>query len=129
MPRDRIRTVRTKQYQYIRNFHPELPYAQVNAYNEQNPTMRVWRQLHSEGKLSGPPEAFFAPTKPREELYDTDADPDEIHNLAADPKYKATLERMRGALDKWIKEAKDLGEVPEEELVKRGILRARQGGV
>jgi hypothetical protein len=36
---------------------------------------------------------------------------------------------MRGVLDKWIKETKDLGEVPEEELERRGILRARQGGV
>jgi N-sulfoglucosamine sulfohydrolase len=124
---DRIRGVRDKQFQYIRNFHPELPYAQVNAYNEQNPTMRVWRQLHAEGKLTGAPEAFFAPTKPREELYDTDADPDEIHNLASDPKYKKTLERMRAALDTWIKETKDLGEVPEEELERRGILRHRAG--
>jgi len=85
----------------------------------------VWRRLHAEGKLTGAPEAFFAPTKPREELYDTDADPDEIHNLAADPKYKKTVERMRGVLDKWIKETKDLGEVPEEELEKRGVLRHR----
>ena len=126
---DRIRAVRDKRFKYIRNFHPELPYAQVNAYNEQNPTMRVWRELHAEGKLSGPPEAFFAPTKPREELYDTDADPDEIRNLAADSKYRTILERMRGVLDKWIKETKDLGEVPEEQLEKRGILRARSGGV
>jgi N-sulfoglucosamine sulfohydrolase len=126
---DRIRAVREKRYEYIRNFHPELPYAQVNAYNEQNPTMRAWRQLHAEGKLTGAPEAFFAPRKPPEELYDTDADPDEIHNLAADPKYRTILERMRGVLDKWIKETKDLGEVPEEELVKRGILRAQRGGV
>lgn len=126
---DRIRGVRDKRFKYIRNFHPELPYAQVNAYNEQNPTMRVWRQLHAAGKLTGAPEAFFAPTKPREELYDTDADPDEIRSLAADPKYKKILERMRGVLDKWIKDTKDLGEVPEGELVKRGVLRARQAGV
>jgi uncharacterized sulfatase len=91
--------------------------------------MRVWRQLHAQGKLTGAPEAFFTATKPREELYDTDADPDEIHNLAADSNYRKILERMRGVLDKWIKETKDLGEVPEEELEKRGVLRARQGGV
>lgn len=125
---DRIRAVRDTRFEYIRNFHPELPYSQVNAYNEQNPTMRVWRQLHDQGKLTGAPEAFFAATKPPEELYDTSADPDEIHNLATDPKLQKVLERLRGVMDRWIKETKDLGEVPEEELVKRGILRAQTGG-
>jgi hypothetical protein len=59
-------------------------------------------------ELTGAPEAFFATTKPREELYDTDADPDEIQNLAADANYRKILERMRGVLDRWIKETKDL---------------------
>ncbi len=122
---ERMRAVRDKRFKYIRNFHPELPYAQLNAYNEQNPTMRVWRQLHAQGELTGAPEAFFATTKPREELYDTDADPDEIQNLAADANYRKILERMRGVLDRWIKETKDLGEVAEEELERRGVLRHR----
>jgi hypothetical protein len=65
---------------------------------------------------------------PPEELYDTSADPDEIHNLATDPKFRNVLERLRGVMDRWIKETKDLGEVPEEELLKRGILRAQSGG-
>jgi len=126
---DRIRAVRDTGFEYIRNFHPELPYSQVNAYNEQNPTMRVWRQLHEQGKLTGAPEAFFAPTKPPEELYDTATDPEEIRNLAGDPKYRTVLERLRGVLDRWIKDTKDLGEVPENELVKRGILRAQAGAL
>ena len=85
--------------------------------------MRAWRRLHEEGKLAGPPARFFAPTKPGEELYDTRADPDEVHNLATDPKYQRVLVRMRRVLDKWIKETKDLGEIPEGELVRRGIVR------
>jgi N-sulfoglucosamine sulfohydrolase len=120
---ERMRAVRDKRYKYIRNFHPELPYAQVNAYNEQNPTMRVWRQLHEQGKLTGAPAAFFAKSKPREELYDTSGDPDEIRNLATEPNYRKELERMRRVLDKWSTDTKDLGETPEEELVQRGILR------
>jgi len=127
---DRIRAVRDKRFEYIRNFHPELPYAQRIAYNEENPTMRIWRKLHEEGKLNGAPALFFAPTKPPEELYDTRSDPEEIHNLAADPKYQKVLARMRLAIDKWIKETKDLGEIPEEELIRRGVVREvqRQGG-
>ena len=120
---DRIRAVRDKRFEYIRNFHPELPYAQRIAYNEENPTMRGWRRLFDEGKLAGPPALFFAPTKPKEELYDTETDPDEVHNLAADPKYQKVLARMRGVLNKWIGDTKDLGEISEEELIERGVVR------
>jgi arylsulfatase A-like enzyme len=120
---DRIRAVRDERFKYIRNFHPELPYAQRIPYNEENPTMRVWRKMSKEGKLSGPPALFFSPTKPKEELYDTGADPDEVRNLATDPKYRRTLERMRKAMDAWIRTTKDMGEIPEEELIKRGVVR------
>ena len=123
---DRIRAVRDKRFKYIRNYRPDLPYAQPIAYNEENPTMRAWRRLHEEGKLSGPPALFFAPTKPPEELYDTQADPFEIRNLAGDAKYQKVLKRMRQAVDRWVKETKDLGEIPEEELVRRGLVREVQ---
>ena len=121
--RDRIRSVRGKRYHYLRNFHPELPYAQTIAYNEENPAMRAWRKLSEEGKLTGAPALFFAKTKPKEELYDTESDPEEVHNLANDPKYQKVLAKMRRALDKWIKDVKDLGEIPEEELINRGVVR------
>lgn len=120
---DRIRAVRDKRYKYIRNFYTELPYTQPIAYNELNPTMQAWRRLSDEGKLTGAAKLFFARTKPREELYDTTVDRYEINNLAENPKYKATLAKMRRALDKWITETKDLGEVPEAELIRRGLVR------
>ncbi len=120
---DRIRSVRGTRYHYLRNFAPELPYAQFLTYNEQNPTMQVWRRLNDAGRLSGAPALFWAKTKPKEELYDTQTDPDEINNLANDPKHQKTLQAMRVALDKWIIETKDLGELSEAELIKRGIVK------
>ena len=52
---------------------------------------------------------------PEEELYDTEDDPHEINNLARSPDaaHRATLERLRGALENWIEETKDQGGVPE----------------
>lgn len=122
---DRIRSARDERYQLVRNYHPELPYAQRIVYNEQMPTMRVWRQLHNAGKLSGPAEAFFAPTKPVEEFYDTQTDPYEIHNLidSKEPAHVAKMQELRTALDGWIKDVGDLGAVPEAELVRRGVVR------
>lgn len=122
---DRIRGVRGPRFHYIRNFHPELPYAQRVAYGELMPTMQEWRRLHAERKLDPIQDAFFAPTKPAEELYDTEADPDEVHNLAADPAHRETLLTMRAALDRWIAETNDLGAIPEEELVRRGLVADR----
>jgi uncharacterized sulfatase len=120
---DRIRGVRGERFHYIRNFHPELPYAQRIAYAEEMPTLREWRRLHAEGKLNAVQDAFFAATKPPEELYDTQTDPDELHNLAGDARFRSTLEEFRGALDRWITTTGDLGEIPERELIRRGLLR------
>ncbi len=113
---DRIRCVRDKQFHYIRNFEPKIPYAQNIAYMDQMPTMKEWRRLHAEGQLAGPQTHFFLPDKPEEELYDVTADPHEIHNLAGAPKHRETLSKMRQVLADWQKETNDLGHIPEDQL-------------
>ena len=55
----------------------------------------------------------------------TPADPYEIENLAADPRYAEDLERLRGELERWQQEYGDLGLIPEAELIERW----RPGGV
>jgi len=52
-------------------------------------------------------------SRPAEELYDTANDPDEVRNLAEDPKYRETLQRMRLSLGGWESETQDLGRIPE----------------
>ena len=121
---DIIRAVRDKRFKYIRNYRPDLPYAQHIAYMDEMPAMKEWRRLAAEGKLSGPQEFFFQPSKPVEELYDTAADPHEVHNLASDPKYAAELTRLRSVHEKWRAETGDLGLIPEAELMER----VRPGG-
>jgi N-sulfoglucosamine sulfohydrolase len=39
--------------------------------------------------------------RPLEELYDLDEDPNEVHNLAADPKHQERLRSMRAATEEW----------------------------
>ncbi|MDX2035554.1 MAG: sulfatase [Isosphaeraceae bacterium] len=122
---DRIRGVRDARFRYIRNYHPELPYAQRIAYMEEMPTMRVWRELHAAGKLTPAQELFFAPQKPNEELYDVENDPDEVRNLANDPRHAAKLEELRKAMDAWQAKFGDLGAVPERDLIRRGLVADR----
>jgi uncharacterized sulfatase len=132
---DMMRSVMDKRYHYIRNFHPDRPYAQYIDYMEEMPTMKELRRLYKDhmnalttnyGKALNPAQLrFMAAEKPPEELYDTPADPHEINNLADSPPHQAILKQMRAALDKWRKETKDLGDVPEMELRER----MRPGGV
>ena len=115
---DRIRSVRSRQYRYIRNYYPERPFLQLNRYKETNyPTMWVLRELHAAGKLTPVQARLMAPTRPAEELYDLTADPHEIANLADSPRHAAVLQEMRTALDEWIVATDDQGRFPEDPAV------------
>lgn len=116
---DLIRAVRDARYKYIKNYQPWRPYAQRIAYMDEMPTMQELRRLDAEGKLPPAAALFMAPTKPAEELYDTQADPHEIRNLAGDPAHAAILDRMRAAHRRWAEEVHDLGLVPEPLMTER----------
>jgi uncharacterized sulfatase len=111
---DACRAVRTEDYKYILNLMPERPYCQFNDYKEHSyPGLAVLNVLHLEGKLPPEQDAFMQPSKPAEELYDLRRDPDELHNLAANPACAPVLEQLRSELDKWRKSVGDPG-VSEE---------------
>jgi arylsulfatase A-like enzyme len=111
---DRIRSVRTEEFKYIRNFHPRRPLLQPNDYKDTKPFMPPLQELHAQGKLSPLQEKLlFSPTRPTEELYDVLADPFETRDLADDPHQRVTLETLRARLDRWMLETCDLG--PESE--------------
>ncbi len=112
----RIRSVRDARYRYIRNFTAGPTFASLNRYKEKCfPVLPLMRRLFAEGKLEGPPAALMRMTGPSEELYDLERDPHEIANLAASPspEHRATLERLRAALEVWIVETGDRGVRPE----------------
>ena len=112
---DRIRCIRSKRYKYIRNYYPDRPYTQFNAYKKlQYPALTVMQVLHKEGKLTPDQEKFMGATRPREEFYDLQEDPHELHNLAEDPKHKKAMQTHSRKLDEWIKATGDRGETPED---------------
>jgi len=52
---DMIRAVRDKRWKYIRNYRPDLPYAQNIAYMDGMPTIKEWRRLAAAiGGILGP---------------------------------------------------------------------------
>ena len=114
---DMVRAARDKRFKYIRHYRPDLPYLLWIPYRNRHPILQEWWRLHLAGELEPPQDIMFRP-RPVEELYDTQADPWEIDNLADDPAYEPELDRLRDALDDWRAEVGDLGEMPEADMVR-----------
>jgi uncharacterized sulfatase len=112
---DLMRSVRDKRYIYIRNYNPHKIYGQHVDYMWSLPSTPAWERLYKEGKLKAP-QTHFWETKPPEELYDLQADPDEVNNLAASSHHKATLERLRKAHHEHELAVRDIGLLPEGEM-------------
>jgi len=113
---ERIRSVRTYRFKYIRNGYPKRPHLQPNAYKDKKETYQALRQWHAQGRLDALQETLlFAPQRAPEELYDLRSDPWELKNLARDPQYDSELRGMRQTLDTWIKDTGDKGQAPESQ--------------
>jgi uncharacterized sulfatase len=116
---DMVRSVTDGRYVYVRNFLPQIPAGQHNAYMFQTPTTRVWKKLFDEGKLT-PQQAQYwqAPRRP-EELYDLQTDPDEVNTLAAMPRHSGRLERLRKECLAHAIATRDVEFLPEAEFHRR----------
>lgn len=116
---DIIRAVRDKRFRYIRNFEPLKPYYQYMNTPEKGATMKEIRKAEKAGSLAGAMALFSADRKPVEELYDLEADPHEVNNLAGDPAHAEKLVELKKALFEWQLSIGDLGLIPESEITVR----------
>jgi len=107
------RAVKTSDFIYIRNLRPDRWPAGDPKYQS---------SLAPFGDCdNGPAKKFMVENKaaypelfdrafgkrPAEELYDLHNDPAQQHNLATDPAFGATLQKLRAMVDKWMKETGD----------------------
>jgi uncharacterized sulfatase len=113
-----VRSATDGRYVYVRNYMPHLIYGQHLDYMFQTPTTVVWKKLHDEGKLTLVQDQFWK-TKPPEELYDLQDDPDEVHNLAASPAHQEILKKLRQAQQGLARRIRDVGFLPEGEFFSR----------
>jgi N-sulfoglucosamine sulfohydrolase len=109
---DNVRAVRDKRYRYIKNYMPFRITMQHMKYLFLAPSAQSWEDAFKAGKTNEIQSRYFRP-KPVEELYDTENDYWEVNNLADDPAYAGTLERMRNALTDWQCDIRDVGLIPE----------------
>jgi len=115
---DFIRTVTDGRYHYIRNYNPHFIYGQYVGYNFVTPSTSAWKRDYDAGKLNAA-QSHFWKLKPAEELYDLQADPDEVNNLVGSPEHAAKLKELRKAQQDWCRRIRDLGFLPEGEIHSR----------
>lgn len=112
---DMVRTCTDGRFIYMRHFYPDRPYLKHVDYMFQTPTTRVWNEMYRAGDLNEA-QAKFWQDKPVEELFDLQADPDEINNLANSADYRKKTAELRNTLQNWMRETLDLGLLPEAEM-------------
>jgi arylsulfatase A-like enzyme len=113
---DKSRSVRSKNFLYIRNFMPHRGWNQQNAWCDQADVRGEFYALAESGQATAAQAQYLSPSRPREELYDCVGDPMNLDNLAGSPDHQATLQRMRRVLRRELLDSRDLGFVPEIEL-------------
>lgn len=115
---DLTRSVRWKNWIYVRNFMPHKTAGQFQTYMYETPMMQAWKKANDEGQLAPEHARFFQPDAP-EELYDLDNDPAEVHNLASDTARQDVLRKLRLGLHSWQREIGDVDILPEAEMQRR----------
>lgn len=118
---DKIRAVGTKRYRYIRNYLTDRPYMQPQ-YRDGWRITKQFREAAKNGELDAVQMQFYGNERPREEFYDLEADPHQIHNLVGDERVREELDRHRRLLADWIRDTMDLGQRPESEASLRDVL-------
>ena len=115
---DMVRGVRDKRFKCLRCFMPHRPDGQHLSYLWRAAGTRSWEKAYKAGKCDRFQRQFFE-RRPAEMLFDTQADPHEVNNLAADPDYGDILKRMRQELFRQMLEIRDTGVMPEPMLAER----------
>ena len=105
-----IRSLRTGDFKYIMNLIPD--HAHTTHIDRGGGSGDGWRYF-DEWVAAAKTDSTAATTvhsyhqRPGEELYDIRNDPDELHNLAADPAQGERLTSMRSQLEAWMKSQGD----------------------
>jgi arylsulfatase A-like enzyme len=105
------RCVVSKKYKLIYNALWQIPYHPVDFAND--PMWKELVQMNKDGKLS--PELskmYFSPTRPMFELYDLEADPNELKNLAGTKEARGVERGLKAALHEWMILQRDFVPLP-----------------
>jgi N-sulfoglucosamine sulfohydrolase len=100
-----MRSVRTRDWKYILNLHPEFEYTTHIDAAQDRDGVRYWRTWEAEAKTNATATKMVGRyhARPKEELYDLRSDPLEQENLAEDSVHANRLKPFREELEAWMK--------------------------
>ena len=118
---DCSRSVRNKRWLYIRNYNPHLSWSQPSVFSDLGEIRHEISQKYNENidAATKAQKHFSSANKPIEELYDCDADPDNVRNLIStnlNIETNKVLEVLRKELIDYRDSVDDLGALPESEM-------------
>ena len=111
---DRIRSIRTNRYRYIRNYMLDRVLLQPQ-YRDSKDYVKFLRDSYADGSLDPKLAKIFFGERPAEELYDVAQDPAHLNNLIDIPKYSEQADRHRELLADWLAKG-DAGEGDEPKI-------------
>ncbi|MDF1570358.1 MAG: sulfatase [Bacteroidales bacterium] len=115
---DNARAVYDKEFVYIRNYMPQVPWMQHLNYLWKMTASVTWEEAVRSGNLPSEQSKYFFPKVYTEELYSLGEDWDNSNNLINEPGYANRADQMRTALREWQLQIHDAGLLPESELVR-----------
>jgi N-sulfoglucosamine sulfohydrolase len=100
-----MRSVRTRDWKYVLNLHPEFQYTTHIDAAQDRDGVRYWRTWEGAAETNGAVKKIVERyrARPKEELYDLRSDPLEQHNLAAENAHAERLKEFRDDLETWMK--------------------------
>ncbi len=119
-----VRSVTDGKYRFTLNYMPHRPYGQHLETLWKARGMQSWAAAYRKGTLDKAEAVFFEPRTPQE-LYDLEADPYSVNNLADHPDFQAVRDRLSRALMDWQVRHYDAGFIPEamlKELDSKGLI-------
>ena len=104
------RAIRSRRYKYIRNYRHDFSINEMaTAYRKANhPIYHLLNILGERNRLDSA-QSYLVEDLPAEELYDLKKDPDEIDNLANDPRFEDTKKSLRKELRGHLQRIDDKG--------------------
>ena len=104
-----MRSVRTRDWKYIRNLHPEFLYTTHIDLAKNRDGLKYWRswEAAAESNEQAAETVQRYRERPAEELYDLRSDPHEQRNLAADPNHAERVKALRAEVDEWMRAQND----------------------
>ena len=102
-----IRSVRSARYKYIRNLNSSSAFS--NVVTKGNGAFKGLLAAWADAGAEGARRADFYVHRPPEELYDVEADPFELVNLAGNSRLKDVQAQLKNRLQAWMAQQGDLG--------------------